>query len=754
MQTVRTDNLLAASVEDGHGRGWSFTPLSGKKPIAKGWQSAPRETPEQALEWAGQGNVGLRTGRTSGVVVIDADPGAGLGSLGLPETVTALTGRPGAKHFYFSYDGALGNSSGKLGPHIDVKADGGQVVFPGSVHPETGAIYTWTEGHAPWEMELAELPAHVVEALTTPVEPRQSATPPPPKFRRPPPPLKQGKTREQRYADMALRLELNQLYQAREGGRNNTLNTAAFSLGTLVGAGLLQRSDVEAALATAAEAIGLSPKESAATIRSGLDSGAKRPRQVQTRLDVEKAVNHDSDGASEAPVIPPGQFALDLYGNADRFCHLFGRNVHWCEERGRWYVWNGRCWKADALRDVQRVAELTMRALLHETQGDEDASKWAGRCARSASAARDTLEVVKHRTAIEMSAFDRNLWLLGVANGVIDLRTGELLAHGREHLITMISPVVYDPEAPCPRWQRFLAEIMDGRQEMIEALQRLAGYFLTGDISVQILPIFHGPGGNGKNVLLDTLMGIMGPHAEEAPDGLVTAKRSEEHPTEIADLFGKRLVVASETEENRKLRIGLVKKITGNKYLKGRFMRQDYFQFERTHKTVLVTNNRPVVTETSNAIWRRLRLIPFEVTIPEDRQDRRLTEKLVSEWPGILAWAVHGCLEWQARQCDLQFPQAVQEATREYRDDSDHVADFLAERCEDWRQHPDQNMKTAKERVYLAYCDWCRAVGEDVLNRTAFNGRMRGHGFVDKSLRTDGRAHKCWTHLTIKRNDQ
>jgi putative DNA primase/helicase len=238
-----------------------------------------------------------------------------------------------------------------------------------------------------------------------------------------------------------------------------------------------------------------------------------------------------------------------------------------------------------------------------------------------------------------------------------------LLPHDRQHLITTLSPASYDPDAPCPRWEQFMGEIMAGNVEMVAGLQRLAGYFLTGDVSVQILPIFYGPGGNGKNVFLDTIMGVMGPHAEEAPDGLVTAKASEEHPTEIADLYGKRLVVASETEENKKLRIGLVKKITGNKFLKGRFMRQDYFQFERSHKTVLVTNNKPVVTESSNAIWRRLRLIPFVVTIPEDQQDRQLTERLVAEWPGILAWAVRGCLEWQARQCDLEFPPAVRVAT-------------------------------------------------------------------------------------------
>jgi putative DNA primase/helicase len=317
-------------------------------------------------------------------------------------------------------------------------------------------------------------------------------------------------------------------------------------------------------------------------------------------------------------------------------------------------------------------------------------------------------------------------------------------------MVSALCPTAYDPEAPCPRWEQFLLEIMDGDAAMIACLQRMAGYFLTGDVSVQILPIFYGPGANGKNVFLDTIMGIMGPHAAEAPEGLLTTHITDEHPTEIADLYGKRLVVASESEEGRKMRIGLVKKITGNRYLKGRFMRQDYFQFERTHKTVLVTNNKPVVTETSNAVWRRLRLIPFTVTIPEDKQDKHLTEKLMAEWPGILAWAVRGCLDWQKRQCDLALPATVQDATEEYRNDSDHVADFIAERCMVLPEQ--QGMRTPKERVYLAYCEWCRSIGEDVLSRPIFNKRMRGHGLVDKGAKVagEGKTQKCWMNVALQ----
>jgi putative DNA primase/helicase len=364
------------------------------------------------------------------------------------------------------------------------------------------------------------------------------------------------------------------------------------------------------------------------------------------------------------------------------------------------------------------------------------------------------LEVVKHKTAVSVDWFDRNLWLLGVTNGVIDLKTGNLLPHDRKHLITMLCPTAYDPEAKCPRWEQFLKEIMNGDELMIACLQRMAGYFLTGDISVQILPIYFGPGGNGKNVWLDTIMGIMGPHATEAPDGLITTRQNEEHPTEIADLCGKRLVVASETEEGKKMRIGLVKKLTGNKYLKGRFMRRDYFMFERTHKTVLVTNNRPIVGEASNAVWRRLRLIPFTVTIPEEKQDKHLTDTLVAEWPGILAWAVRGCLDWQQHECDLALPEGVREATEDYRNDSDHIGDFINECCVRWPEA--QGFKTPKERVYLAYCDWCKAIGEDILNRTAFNSRMRGHGLNDKAAKVSGysKTQKCWLDVTLKGPEQ
>jgi len=727
---------LVENIRRGYGLGWSFTPLSGKRPTLRGWQQRPRETLEEAVAWAEQGNVGLRTGRASGIVVIDVDPGADVTGLDLPPTIRVNTGRPGAFHLYFRCNWALGNSAGRLGPNIDVKADGGQVVFPGSAHPETGQMYEWAAGSAPWEVEVTELPAHILQQLNghDVAADVDHVGPTPPRA-----------ANGNRYAQAALEGELNALRAATDGNRNETLNKAAFSLGTLVGGGHLNRQEVEQALQTAAESVGLEPEEVKATVRSGLDAGIRQPRDIPDRRP-----------SADVPDLPAHRFKLDLYGNADRFMHLFGDDVYWCEDRGQWLVWTGRAWDRDATREASRMAELTVRALLKEAANadDENTTKWAITCNKSARARTEMLEVAKHRRAVRIDQFDRNPWLLGVENGVVDLRTGDLLPHRRDDMVSALCPTTYGPDASCPRWEQFLVEIMNGDTAMIACLQRMAGYFLTGDISVQILPIFYGPGGNGKNVFLDTIMGIMGSHAAEAPEGLLTARITDEHPTEIADLYGKRLVVASESEEGRKMRIGLVKKITGNRYLKARFMRQDYFQFERTHKTVLVTNNKPIVTETSNAVWRRLRLIPFTVTIPEEKQDRHLTERLVAEWPGILAWAVRGCLDWQKRQCDLALPDAVQQATQEYRNDSDHVADFISERCAVWSD--DQETRTPKERVYLAYCDWCRSIGEDVLSRPIFNKRMRGHGLVDKAAKVAGeeKTQKCWMNVALQRQER
>ncbi len=757
-------------------RGWMPIPVPhrSKNPGYTGWELTRLRPEDIPARFDGQPqNIGVLLGEPSRWLIdVDLDHARCVERADqfLPPT-PAVFGRPGKprSHRIYIVAGPVATrkfKSKSAGMLVELRSTGMQTIFPPSTH-ESGEPIAWeTEGAEPAVVSPDELLAAVERlASAVRVELGEKAAPKPQK------PSAKGRdgghqaaavgprgnraARVEHYVAQALRLELNAVYSATPGGRNDTLNKAAFNLGTLIGGGYLDRQHVEESLRQAALAAGLEAEEVDKTIRSGIGSGMQQPRQIPDQPGPIHTSGPEQDAAAgpeQIPTVPRGMFAFDLYGNADRFVHLFGRDVHWCEDRGKWYVWDGRVWKPDALREVNRLGELTIRALFEEGVGDEAGLAWATKCNRDAKPAREMIEVLKHRTAISINQLDCHPWLLGVDNGVVDLRTGKLLPHDRKYLITVLCPISFDPAAGCPRWLQFLDEIMAAKQAMIDALQRLAGYCLTGDISVQVLLIFFGTGANGKNVFLDTIMGIMGPHAAEAPEGLVTIRRNEEHPTEIADLYGKRLVVASETEEGKKMRMGLVKKMTGNKYLKGRFMRQDFFQFERTHKTILVTNNRPIVSETSNAVWRRLRLIPFAVTIPEEQQDKHLTDKLIAEWPGILAWMVRGCLDWQQRQCDLALPDEVHEATEAYRDDSDLVADFIVERCVDWRDHQDQKMRAPKDRVYTAYSNWCRDIGEDALDRTEFNNRMRGHGFVDKTGKMPGerKAQKCWFHLTLK----
>jgi len=293
------------SVEYGHARlGWSFTPLRGKRPYLKGWAERPRETLEQALTWARAGNVGLRMGRRGPdrvEVAIDVDTGADVATLGLVGTVTAYTGSGAGMHQLYWTEAEIGNSAGKLGAHIDVRGVGGQIVFPGSVHPDTGRRYEWAPKYAPWDVPIARLPEAIEAVLVAGPDRDENDQPP----------LVTGPTRLtrlQRYGAQAMQAEVAAVLAAPKGTRNNRLNTAAFSLGTLLPSGALDRASVEAELAHAAAAAGLPDKEAALTIRSGLESGIAQPRTVALRADRTPAPAK----ATSTPT-PPAARTVDQY---------------------------------------------------------------------------------------------------------------------------------------------------------------------------------------------------------------------------------------------------------------------------------------------------------------------------------------------------------------------------------------------------------------------------------------------------------
>lgn len=383
-------------------------------------------------------------------------------------------------------------------------------------------------------------------------------------------------------------------------------------------------------------------------------------------------------------------FPTTDYGNAQRLVVRHGLDLRFTKAVG-WLVWDGRRWRPNDIGEVERRAKHTVRCIYHEAAAVEDRKRrealasWA-QSSESGYRLRNMIDLAWSEPGITVrpDQLDADPWLLNVLNGTINLRKrcgkhtgGRLREHRRGDLITKLAPVHFDAEASCPTFERFLDETTSGREDVAAYLQQFLGMCLTGDVREQVLPVWWGTGCNGKNTLIDPILAMMGDYAGKAAPELLVAHQWSTHPTEIADLFGKRLVVASETERGQRLRVQFVKAITGDATLKGRHMRQDFFEFTRTHKTILVTNNRPDVDEQTHAIWRRLQLVPFTNVVPDDQQDKELSAKLLAEAPGTLAWMVRGCLSWQKR--GLIVPSDVLAATKQYRAECDHIAQFCDE---------------------------------------------------------------------------
>jgi putative DNA primase/helicase len=344
----------------------------------------------------------------------------------------------------------------------------------------------------------------------------------------------------------------------------------------------------------------------------------------------------------------------------------------------------------------------------------------------SASRIAAMIELAKSEPGIPIlpEDLDRDPWLLNCPNGTLELRTGTLREHRRKDYITKLCPTECDPQAEAPRFRQFLDDVFRSDVQLIAYLQRLFGYCLTGDVCEQILAIFWGVGANGKSTLINAVMSTLGEdYAIKANRDLFMAKKQDGHPTQMARLFGKRLVVCVETHEGARLDEGLIKELTGGDRIAARRMREDWWEFDPTHKAILVTNHKPEVRGTDHAIWRRPRLIPFAVIFPDDRQDKQLGEKLKAETKGILRWMVDGCMDWQ--RTGLETPEVVLAATKEYRTEQDRLAAFLADSC---LVGPDYRAKVGE--LYAAYKAWCERNGEQQGTGMAFGLGMGERGFV------------------------
>lgn len=450
-------------------------------------------------------------------------------------------------------------------------------------------------------------------------------------------------------------------------------------------------------------------------------------------------------GGGSPSIVPPPGFeppAPERYtdvGNAKRLVAAYGEELRYVPAWDTWLVWDTSRWRRDERGEVveraKAIANGLWRGVGAETDSDrrKQLIRWAQQ-SEGAAGIRNMVSLARSHPGIPVmpDELDANPWLLNVANGTLDLRTGTLRPACRADLLTKLSPVTHDPDAQAPAWARFLEQVVPD-DEVREFVRRAAGYALTGDVSEQVLFFAHGGGANGKSTLFETLLAMLGDYGRQAEPDLLLA-RNEAHPTGMADLQGARLVVASEIDEGRRLAEATVKQLTGDTIIKARFMRQDFFEFTATHKLFLHANHRPVVRGTDHAMWRRLRLVPFTVTIPRSEQDKSLPGRLLGELPGILRWALEGCLAW--RSSGLTEPEAVRVATSDYQAEMDVLGAFLSESCVEL-----EVASVSASQLYHAYTEWCDESGERALSQRRLGMALSERGFERRKYGSANRWH-------------
>ncbi|NPV50685.1 MAG: hypothetical protein HPY60_05750 [Candidatus Methanofastidiosum sp.] len=433
-------------------------------------------------------------------------------------------------------------------------------------------------------------------------------------------------------------------------------------------------------------------------------------------------------------------FTLSDMGNAERMVKYYGETIRYCSPLGRWYIWNGERWEEDSIKKIKLIAMEVARFIFSEAsmepylENQRKLSNWA-----LTSQMEPRLNAMVNATMamvpITPDDLDKDLFLLNVRNGTINLKTMEFdETHSKDSYITKIVDVVYDSEAKCPLWENFLHEIFEGDMELISYIQELVGYSLTGDTSEQILIFLYGGGQNGKSTFMNVLKGLLDDYAKQTDFSTFTVRKNDSGPrNDLARLKGSRLVSTIEIEEGKQLAESLVKQVTGEDTIKARFLYSEDFEFLPNFKVWLVANNKPIIKGGDYAIWRRIRLIPFNVKIPEEKKDKELGKKLKAELPGILNWALEGCRRWQSE--GLKTPKSVELATKEYEEEMDPIKEFLEDICT-----TETLGKTKTGELYQIYEEYCGFVKINPIPNRVFGRRLAQIG-IKRSRDHNGRYY-------------
>jgi len=418
---------------------------------------------------------------------------------------------------------------------------------------------------------------------------------------------------------------------------------------------------------------------------------------------------------------------------AEVFAHRHADDMRFDHHAGRWFKFDGQRWR----RDEKAVAFHFARVIGRTASGGKKQE-----CRASVAAAVERFAKSEPRLAVTSEVWDTDPLLLNTPGGTVDLRTGKLRAANPADMITKSTACV--PAAGTPTlWLAFLNQASGGDPELVRFMQQWCGYCLTGLTVEHALLFVHGDGGTGKTVAVRTISKVLKEYAVTAGMDTFTASRGDKHPTDLAMLAGARLVTASETEEGRAWAEARVKQLTGGDEIAARFMHKDFFQYVPQFKLTIIGNHAPVLHNVDDAARRRFNIVPF--TTKPAKPDRQLEEKLVAEYPQILAWMIKGCLDWQT--AGLQRPQIVEATTAEYFTEQDVFGQWVNERC---TLRPSSDCFEAAAKLYADWTAYALANGETPGTAKAFGGAMRKRGFAPKTRRLMAGIAKAYDGIELR----
>jgi P4 family phage/plasmid primase-like protien len=752
----------------------------GKRPLLTGWQQLTK-TPENINKYIQEGaNIGLVCGKVSNVIIIDFDNELFVSSVFDGEVHTLKAHRTsGRGHIYFKYtDKIKASKHHDLG--IEILSDGSNAVLPPSIH-ESGDTYQWVKADEP----IIDIPEKTIQQLEQLFKIEAE--------------LKQylSKCRTCFRDVLKRRYEID--FHGAEGREYmiavccDLKSVGAIEDHIRMFAKIIYENDYnEKTTIQEWNHIDASKTWKCDTLKAKLPSYLNpetcskcevRKKQHTENKTCMTCINlpkggvgvckkaqkscSDTDDACEKyhvkirnttnlgisnEKINPEEIHLTDLGNAMRLRYKYGADIRYCFPYKSWLVWDLKIWSQDNKAVLESMARGVVLDLyedaMNETELDLKKRKFAFALkSESNSGIKNMLSLSQSEPGIPIlpDEFDKDKMLFNVQNGTIDLTTGILKPHTKTDMMTKISPVIYEKNTGCPIWTAFLDKIFAGNTEIIEYLQRKSGYILSGDTREEEFDEMYGGGGNGKSKFTGAIIYIMGDYHKKINIETIqaiqgTKKDGSAASSDVANLKGARLVTVSEPEKGTVLNEQRVKDWTGRDPITARHLYERPFTFYPEFKLWIYTNHKLRIKGTDNGIWRRVKLVPFEVTIPDEEADKNLDLKLREEAPGILNWMIEGCLKWQ--KDGLKVPESIIEATQEYREEQDSLSDFFSECCE-----IDKTYKVPFKWLFLTYRAYCKVMGIISQSHITFVSSLEDRKFKKVTRSNKG---NIWGGLRLK----